>query len=81
MAAEDVIDINWLITPQNAPIAVSKRTKMRIFDPEIQPEGHAYGGMDYRRYHDLWITKEKLKTCRANFKQAKTASVEPEETA
>ena len=33
-AAEDAIDINWLITPQNAPIAVSKTDKMRIFDPD-----------------------------------------------
>ncbi|MCB6803503.1 hypothetical protein [Enterocloster bolteae] len=79
-AAEDAIDINWLITPQNAPIAVSKTDKMRIFDPETNQKARAWG-WDYRRYHDLWITKEKLKTCRANFKQAKPASVEPEETA
>lgn len=79
-AAEDAIDINWLITPQKAPIAVSKTDKMRIFDPDTNQKARAWG-WDYRRYHDLWITKEKLKTCRANFKQAKPAAVEPEETA
>ncbi len=71
-AASDAIDINWLITPQNAPIAVSKTDKMRIFDPETNQKARAWG-WDYRRYHDLWVTKEKLKTCRANFKQAKPA--------
>lgn len=69
-AAEDALDINWLITPQAAPIAVSKTDKMRIFDPETNQKARAWG-WDYRRYHDLWITKEKLKTCFANFKQAK----------
>lgn len=69
-AAEDALDINWLITPQNAPIAISKTDKMRIFDPETNQKARAWG-WDYRKYHDLWVTKEKLKTCRANFQQAK----------
>ena len=43
-AAEDAIDINWLITPQNAPIAVSKTDKMRILTrkPTRRP-GHGDG--------------------------------------
>lgn len=78
-AAADALDINWLITPQNAPIAVSKTDKMRIFDPETNQKARAWG-WDYRRYHDLWITKEKLKTCRANFKQAKPVEEDEEST-
>ena len=41
-----------------------------IFDPETYQKARAWA-WDYRRYHDLWITKEKVKICRANFKQAK----------
>ena len=78
-AAADALDINWLITPQQAPIAVSKTDKMRIFDPETNQKARAWG-WDYRRYHDLWITKEKLKTCRANFKQAKPVEDDEEST-
>ena len=78
-AAADALDINWLITPQQASIAVSKTDKMRIFDPETNQKARAWG-WDYRRYHDLWITKEKLKTCRANFKQAKPVEDDEEST-
>lgn len=69
-AAADAKDINWIITPQNAPIAISKTDKMRIFDPETNQRARAWA-WDYRKYHDLWITAEKLKTCRVNIKQAK----------
>lgn len=74
-AAADALDINWLVTPQNAPIAVSKTDKMRIFDPETNQKARAWG-WDYRKYHDLWVPKEKLKTCRASFKQAKPEASE-----
>ena len=72
-AAEDAKDINWIITPQNAPIAVSKTDKMRIFDPETNQQARAWS-WDYRKFHDLWIPKERLKTCMVNIKQAEATA-------
>lgn len=60
--------INWLITPRTAPMAVSKTDKMRIFDPEINQKARAWA-MDYRKYHDLWITKQKILRCFANIRE------------
>lgn len=71
-AASDAQDVNWIITPQNAPIAISKTDKMRIFSPDVNQKARAWA-WDYRKYHDLWVTAEKLKTCRVNIRQAKTA--------
>lgn len=69
-AAEDAKDINWIITPQKVPIAKSKTDRIRIFDPETNQDARAWA-MDYRKYHDLWITDEGVKTCFVNVKQAK----------
>ncbi len=60
--------INWIITPRTAPIAVSKTDKMRIFDPETNQKGRAWA-MDYRKFHDLWITEKKIETCFVNVKE------------
>ena len=61
--------INWIITPKNAPIAVSKTDKMRIFDPETNQRARAWA-MDYRKFHDLWITDQKILQCFVNVKEA-----------
>ncbi len=58
-AAGDAQDINWIVSAMEAPIAVSKQDKMRIFEPDRNINADAYK-MDYRRYHDLWIPKNKL---------------------
>jgi hypothetical protein len=60
--------INWLITPHNAPVAVSKTDKMRIFDPETNQKARSWA-MDYRKFHDLWITDQKLLQCYANIRE------------
>ena len=67
-AASDAKNINWLITPVAAPLAISKTDKLRIFDPIVNQDADAWR-IDYRKYHDLWITKEWLKLCRANIKE------------
>lgn len=59
------IDINWMITPLTAPIAVSKTDKVRIFAPDTNQTADAWK-VDYRKYHDIWITDEQLKLCRMN---------------
>lgn len=62
-------DINWIITPRKAPIAVSKTDKIRIFDPQTNQKASAWK-IDYRKYHDLWIPDNKLEAIRINVKQA-----------
>ena len=61
-------NINWIITPRKAPVAVSKTDKMRIFDPETNQKARAYA-MDYRKYHDIWIPDQQIKTCVTNVKE------------
>lgn len=52
-------NINWLIMPKTAPIAVSKTDVTRIFDPMTNQQAHAWK-IDYRKYHDLWIPENRL---------------------
>ena len=62
-------DINWIITPRTGPIAVSRTDKMRIFDPETYQKKRSWA-MDYRKYHDLWVTDKKIDQSFVNLKQA-----------
>ena len=55
VAATDAKDINWIIAVRQAPIAVSKTDVTRIFDPMTNQNANAWK-IDYRKYHDLWIT-------------------------
>ena len=68
--AEDAQDINWIISPRTAPIAVSRTDKVRIFDPETYQKKRAWA-TDYRKYHDLWVPDNKLTAMWVNIKQAK----------
>lgn len=70
-AAEDALNINWLICAQNSVIGVSKTEKVRITDPRFHPYADAYK-LDYRKYHDLWIPKNKLKGVFVNIKETKS---------
>lgn len=58
-------DINWIIMPQRAPIAVSKTDKVRVFTPELNQKADAWK-IDYRKYHDLWIPKNRFVAIRVN---------------
>ena len=57
-------DINWIITPKKAPIAVSKTDLTRIFNPMENQQANAWK-IDYRKYHDIWIPKQRLPLMRA----------------
>jgi len=46
--------INWIITEQKAPIAVTKQDKMKIIDPDTYQKADAWF-IGYRRYHELWF--------------------------
>lgn len=62
-------DINFIISPRTAPIAVAKQDKMRIFDPNTYQGADAWK-MDYRKYHELWVPKSKEKQIIVHIKTA-----------
>ncbi|MGN1340933.1 MAG: hypothetical protein ACI4WS_11620 [Oscillospiraceae bacterium] len=51
-------DINWLICPKSAPIAVSKTDNVKIITPENNQFADAWD-IDYRKYHDLFVPDNK----------------------
>lgn len=57
-ATEAAKDINWIISPRNVPLAISKTDKLRVFEPDENQKADAWK-IDYRKYHDLWIKKQK----------------------
>lgn len=67
--ADDAKSINWIICPANYPIAVSRTDTVRIFDPMTYQKANAWH-LDYRKYHDLWVTKNKWPGIKVNFKEA-----------
>ncbi|WP_276949798.1 hypothetical protein [Acetatifactor muris] len=77
--AEGCMSINWIITPRNAPVALSKTDKTRIFDPETNQKARAWA-MDYRKFHDLWLTDQKILQCFVNLKEEKPANKPNQET-
>lgn len=68
VAAATAKDINWIVSPRTAPIAISKTEKIRIFEPDTNQKADAYK-MDYRKYHDIWIKDNQIKNIRVNIKQ------------
>lgn len=63
--ADSAKQINWIITVQKAPIAVTKQDKMKIFDPDTYQKGDAWF-IGYRRYHELWLPENRYKKCYVN---------------
>lgn len=68
-AATGALDINWIISTKDAPIAVSKTDKTRTFSPDVNQDADAWK-IDYRKYHDLWVPASKLTSIYANTKPA-----------
>lgn len=65
VADSTATQINWLVFPRTAPIAVSKTDVTRIFDPMTNQDANAWR-IDYRKYHDIWIPTNKLDVVYAN---------------
>ena len=61
----DAKDINWIICPRNAPIAVSKTDGVKIFTPE-QTQGADAWKIEYRKFHDMWVMDKQLAAMRAS---------------
>lgn len=60
----DAAQINWIICPRSAPVAVSKTDNIKIFDPDVNQSADAWK-IQYRKFHDLWITDSNLAAVRA----------------
>lgn len=67
-ATSDAKNINWIITAKRTPIAVSKTERVRIIQPNENPVADAWK-LDYRKYHDLWIPKNKLNSIFVNIRE------------
>ncbi len=65
VAADGAKQINWLIFPQNVPIAVSKTDTVRIFDPMTWQNSNGWH-IDYRKFHELWIPANRLDVVYSN---------------
>jgi hypothetical protein len=63
--AEGSKGINWIITPQNVPIAVTKQDKMKIINPDAYQKADAWF-IGYRRYHEVWVPEKRYKKCWVN---------------
>ena len=65
----DAKEVNFMIMPRTAPIAVSKQDLTRIFTPTENQNANAWA-MDYRRFHDLWLKDNAAKLVYMNVKDA-----------
>lgn len=66
-ANADAVQINWIICPKDAPVAVSKTDNIKIITPEQNQFADAWD-IDYRKYHDLFIPDSKkaaIAVCKA----------------
>lgn len=57
-AKGDAKQINWIICPRTAPIAISKTDNLKIITPEQNQFADAWD-IDYRKYHDIFIPDNK----------------------
>lgn len=64
-------NINWIIMPQNVPIAVTKQDKFKIIDPDTYQKADAWF-VGYRRYHEIWLPEGRIKKCWTNAEAATT---------
>lgn len=58
-AAPGAKTINWIITPREVPIAISKTDNLKVFTPDTNQSGDDWL-IQYRKYHDLWIMHNQL---------------------
>lgn len=67
--AEGSRQVNWIVMPKRAPIAVCKQDKMKIYDPDTYQKADAWF-IGYRKYHDLWIKDSMLEAIRTSVSPA-----------
>ena len=74
-SADTAKGINWIITPQKAPIAVTKQDKMKVIDPDTYQKADAWF-IGYRRYHEVWMTSGRIKQSWVNAEEETEAKTE-----
>lgn len=62
---ETAKQMNWIIMPRRAVIAVAKQDNMKIITPQLNQTADAWK-LAYRKYHDLWIKQSYLDSIRCN---------------
>lgn len=67
------LEVNFMIIPKIAPIAISKQDIMRIFTPDNYQKANAWA-TDYRRFHDLWLKDNSIPLVYVNIKDAKPSA-------
>lgn len=69
------LEVNFMIIPRIAPIAISKQDNMRIFTPDNYQKANAWA-TDYRRFHDVWLKDSSVSLVFVNIKDAKPTDSE-----
>lgn len=62
-------NVNWIVVPKTAPIAVSKTEKVKIVTPELNQDADAFK-LGYRKYHDLFVMDNALEVIKVSIKEA-----------
>lgn len=57
--SEGCDQIHFIISTLDAPMAITKQDKLRIFDPATNQHHDGYS-IDYRRYSGCWVTEGKI---------------------
>ena len=63
-------EMNWIICPQTAPLAISKTDNVKIWTPDQNQDKDSWK-TQYRKYHDIWVMENKV----ASFHVSKQAKV------
>ncbi len=67
--AGDAKNVNFIIVARTVPLAISKQDLVRIFDP-LTTQGANAWSLDYRKFHDVWVLKNKEKFVYVNIKDS-----------
>jgi hypothetical protein len=65
---EGALDINWIILPKDAAVAISKTDNVKIITPEQNQFADAWD-VDYRKYHDIFLPESRVDSVAVSFVQ------------
>ena len=63
---ESAKQINWIVCPRRAPIAISKTDTIQIITPEVNQTANAWD-VNYRKYHDIIVPDNKKAAIAVSF--------------
>jgi hypothetical protein len=69
---ETAKDINWIICPITAPLALSKTDVVKVFSPDVNQDMDSWK-TQYRKYHDLWLFENVINGIRVNLAEEAAA--------